>query len=196
MVQLPAMLTFLRRRLPTRAASWPVLSVFLFLVNSWALYRLFWYLPSWLEYLSLPRVLVIGAYALAWGLLESLALWILTLIISAMLPARWFREQFAPQGALIGLAAGLGAFLVQRQVSMIYKWEIWQVWAYTGLALAALFGGILLVGYLLRRYPRLLALATALAERMTVFGYIYLPLGILGLGWVLVRNLFLGGGQP
>lgn len=189
------MLTFLRHRLPSRTSSWPVLSIFLFLLNSWALYRLFWYLPSWLEYLSLLRVLVIAAYALAWGLVESLAMWALLLLISAVLPARWFRDQFAPQGSLVGLAAGLGAFLLQRQVSIIYKWEIWQVWAYTGLALAAFFGGLLLVGYLLQRYSRLQALASALADRMTVFGYIYLPLGIIGLVWVMARNLFSGGGQ-
>ena len=184
----------LRRRFPSRAESWPVLAVFLFLVNSWALYRLFWYLPSWLEYLSLGRVLVIAAYTSGFSLLESLSAWAVLLLIAAVLPPAWFKEQFTSQGAVVALATGLGAFLVQRRVSMILDWNSEQVYLFTGLSLGALFVGLLLAGWLLRRLPRLHSIVSSIIERMTIFGYIYFPLGMISLAWVIARNLLPLGG--
>ncbi|MFM8322067.1 MAG: hypothetical protein ACKOC5_14235 [Chloroflexota bacterium] len=177
-------------RLPTRGEVYPVFSTLVFLVYSWALYRLAWYLPSWMEYLSIPSLLIITAYTLSFAMFESLVMTGLLVLFSLLFPRGVFAGRFATLGSLLALAAGGGAFLLQRQVSMIYRWEIWQVFAYSaaalvGLALAALAGA-----WLLQRFERLQRLATAVAERMTIFPLLYLPLSLLSLAVVLFRNLF------
>jgi hypothetical protein len=176
-------------RFPRRAELLPVYAILLFLSGSWALYRFAWYLPSWMEYLSLSSVLVIAAYTLGYVLLESGVILGLVVLAGLAFPRPVFRSQFVAQGSTLALALGAGAALVQRQVSMIYRWEVWQVLTYSGAVLVAAVLLILLAAWLYRRFPRLLRLVNAFAERMTVFAYIYVPLGIIGLAVVVIRNL-------
>lgn len=177
-------------RLPTRRELLPVFSVLVFLVYSWALYRFSWYLPSWIEYLSIGSILIIAAYTVGFALVESTLVLGLFVLACAVLPPRVFRDQFAAQGSLLALASGAGAVLVQRQVSMIYRWEVWQVFAYSAAALLGCLALVLFSAWAFKRYQRLLNLANTLAERMTIFAYLYVPLGLLGLFVVILRNLF------
>ena len=177
-------------RLPQRAELLPVYSILLFLAGSWALYRFSWYLPSWMEYLSVGSVLVIAAYTLGYVLLEGALMLGLVVLASLVFPWHVFRSQFVAQGSTLALALGAGAVLVQRRVSMIYNWEIWQIFAYIGAVLIGCVLLILLAAWLYRRFPRLLGLVNSFAERMTVFAFIYIPLGIIGLAVIMIRNLF------
>lgn len=177
-------------RLPHRAELLPVYSILLFLSGSWALYRFAWYLPSWMEYLSIPSLLVMAAYTLGYVLLECALMLGLVVLVSLAFPRRVFRSQFVALGSTLALALGAGAVLVQRQVSMIYDWEVWQVFAYAGAVLVGMVLLILLAAWLFRRFPPLLRLVNSFAERMSVFAYVYIPLGIIGLAVVAIRNLF------
>lgn len=177
-------------RMPRRGELLPVYSTLLFLSGSWALYRFAWYLPSWMEYLSVPSLLVMAAYTLGYVLLESAVMLGLVVLVSLAFPRSVFRSQFVAVGCTLALALGAGAVLVQRRVSIIYDWEIWQVAAYSAAVLVGVVLLILLVAWLYRRFPRLLSLVNSLAERMTIFAYLYVPLGIIGLAVVIIRNLF------
>jgi hypothetical protein len=44
--------------------------------------------------------------------------------------------------------------------------------------------------FLFRKIPRLSRLTLAVAERMTVFVYLYIPLGLIGVLVVVARNLW------
>lgn len=165
-------------------------SILIFLVSGWALYRFFWYLPSWLQYLSIGSVLIIAAYTLGFSLLESLVMLGLIVLFSVVFPRRIFRDWFVAQGSLLALASGVGAVLIQRRVSMIYDWEAWQVWVFCGSVLLMLLLLVLVNAFLLLRYPFLPAFVNAFAQRMTVFSIVYVPLGILGLVVVILRNIF------
>jgi hypothetical protein len=181
---------FLSSRLPSRAEVFPVFSILAFLVYSWALYRLFWYLPSWLEYMSIPGVLIIAAYTLAFALFESLVMFGLLLLFCLAFPERFFRRCFVAQASLLALSWGAGAVLIQRQVSFIYRLENWQVGALLLAALAASVSIVLLGAWVFRRFDRLRRLVEDISERMTIFAMLYIPLGLIGVIVVLVRNLF------
>lgn len=180
----------LASRRPSRAEVWPVFSVFAFLVYSWALYRMFWYIPSWIEYLSLGNILVIAAYTLGFALLESGVMLGLTLLLCLAFPPRWFRQQFTAQASALAAVLGGGAFLIQRQASMIYDWTTGVIYAGMGGVLIGVVIFVLASAWLFRRFPILPRLVCAIAERMTIFALLYIPLGVLGVVVILLRNLF------
>jgi hypothetical protein len=161
-----------------------------FIVFSWTLYRTFWWVPSWLEYLSAWSVLIIIAYVMAFALVESLALMALMVLLSLILPRRVFKDQFILQGSTLTAALGLGAFLIQRNVSRIYRLELWQTLAYPVLVVAGILALVFISYFVFSRIALLSRLALAIAERMTIFAYLYVPLGLIGLIVVVARNLW------
>ena len=80
---------------------------------------MFFYLPSWLDDYSLPDALVICAYVLVFSLLESLVMLGFFLIAAVILPAKYFRKEFAVQASLLTLILGASAFLLQRKMKVI-----------------------------------------------------------------------------
>jgi hypothetical protein len=180
----------LKAKLPSRQEALAVFSVIVFIVFSWALYRVFWWVPSWLEYLSIWSILIIVSYVLGFALVESLAVFVLVVILSLLFPREYFKDQFIVQGSALSAMLGLVAFLVQRKVGLIYKLELWQTLAFP---ILILIGALLLVfifSFVLKRYQRLSRLLLTAAERMTVFAYLYVPLGLIGMLVVIVRNLW------
>ena len=179
----------IRRKLPTRQELLPVFAVFVFFGFSWALYRLFWYIPSWLEYLNIAKILAIVAYVLAFALLESLALTLGLVVFSLFFPARFFKDKFTLQGASLAALISLAGVLLQRKINLVYRLELWQLVVYPLAFLLLLIVAVLVFSYLFERLPFLSRLVSGIADRLTVFAYLYLPLSLLGLVVVLLRNL-------
>jgi len=167
-----------------------VFSVIVFIVFSWTLYRVFWWVPSWLEYLSIWNILIIVAYVLAFALFESLAVMGLIVILGLLFPKHTFKDQFIVQGSAISAALGVIAFLVQRKVSLIYKLELWQTLAYPTLIFLGTAILVLMLSVIFKRFNLLTRLVLAVAERMTIFVYLYVPLGLIGMLVVVARNLW------
>lgn len=180
----------LRSKLPSRQEGLLVLSIAVFIVFSWMLYRFFYQVPSWLGYLSVWGVLVIAAYALSFALVESLAFMGFILLLSLVFPARHFKEKFVAQGSTLTLAVGAGAVLLQRKINILSRLEVWHilVFAFAFLILLALL--VFISSLLFERFQFLTRLVHAVAERMTLFTYLYVPLGLLSLVVVILRNLF------
>ena len=180
----------IRSKLPTRQEIIPVFSSIAFIFFSWSLYRMFWKVPSWLYYLNIKEVLILAAYVLAFALFESLVALGFIVLLCMFLPTRRFKDKFAIQGSTAALLIGAGAVALQRKIGVIYDLEAWQILAYPALALALLVGLILAASYIYDRFQPLARLASALAERMTVFAFIYAPLGLIAAVVVLLRNIF------
>jgi hypothetical protein len=161
-----------------------------FIVFTWMLYRFFYQVPSWLGYLSLWGVLVIAAYALSFSLFESLTFMGFLLLLSLIFPARFFKDKFVAQGCTVTLAASAGAVLLQRKINVLSRLEVWhiQVSALAFLILVTLL--IFISSLLFERFRFLPRLIHAIADRMTLFAYLYVPLGLVGLVVVILRNLF------
>jgi hypothetical protein len=177
-------------KFPSKQEIPPVFSSISFIFFSWSLYRMFWQVPSWLYYLNVWDVLILAAYVVSFALFESLVVLIFLLFLAFILPARWFKDKFAIQGSTAAVLIGIGAVALQRKIGVIYKLEIWQILAFPVLALILLTVLTVAAAYIFKRFPILARLAANLADRMTVFAYIYVPLGLLGLAVVIWRNIF------
>lgn len=151
---------------------------------------MFFQLPSWLGYLSIGNVLSLAAYVLMFALFESLILLGVLLVIGAVLPANWLRKDFAVQGSTLTGIAALGAYLVQRNVGVLYKLPPERLALNALLILVGLLLALSISTFIYKRLPLLRKWVHSLADRMTVFTYLYVPLGILALAAVLLRNLF------
>ena len=161
-----------------------------FIVFTWTLYRMFYQVPSWLFYMDFGGVLVISAYILAFALFESLVLLGFVMLISLLLPPKFFREHFVAQGSAIMVLLGGGAYLLQRKIGLIYRLTSQQLIIYPIIILVVLLLLILLLAFIFARFNTLPILINRFAEWMTVFGYIYVPISLIGLSVVLIRNLF------
>ena len=175
----------LKTRLPSFASLVPVYSVIAFFVFGWEVYRYAWRLPSWLHYLTLGELLGIFSYAMLTGLVESLLILGFLLGLSALLPARFLRDVFIVRGTAISLGwlVSLIVFWIayERDGSLENFMVAWTV--------GALFLTVLLAR-LSTRVRWLGVFLAALADRLTVFLFLLMPLAALGLVVVFIRNIF------
>ena len=166
-----------------------VLSVIIFFDFTWTLYRFSYYLPSWLGYLNIWGTLVVAAYALSFALLESLVFLAFLLSLSLVFPPKFFQDKFVAQGSALTAVLGVGAFLLQRKIFIFYSMEMWQIAATVIAFPIAIVVLVLISSFLLDRFKILSRLANTVADRMTLFAWIYVPLGLLSLVVVVLRNL-------
>lgn len=183
-------LTKLRARFPAKQQVFPVFSVIVFSVFSWTLYREFFQVPSWLKYMSLGDILVITAYILAFALIESLVVLGFLLLLSLIFPTIHFRDKFISQGCTLVLVASLGALLLQENINDFYHLKIRELVSYPLAALVGMAILIFLLSFVFERIRVLSRLIQIIADRMTIFAYIYVPLGLLALALVILRNLW------
>jgi hypothetical protein len=181
----------LQARLPARHAIAPVFSVVAFFAFSWSLYRMFYWLPSWLYYLNLRDIFWLACYVVSYCLFESLAMLGLMLLLCLVFPRRVLRDQFVTVGSVIAGTLGVAAFLLQRKIGLLLRIETEIFFLAPVVVIVVLVIYIFVIAWLLRRFQVLTRLIAALADRMTVFLYFYVPLGLLGALLVLVRNIIL-----
>jgi hypothetical protein len=183
------LLARIRNRLPDRKQFWPVLSTVVFIVFSWTIYRALYQIPSWLYYLTLLDIFPLFAYILGYALLESLLVSAFLAAYCLILPERWMKKYFAAQGFVLAIFLAFLFYLLRSEFAAIQKLATWQMAAILpGLVLfMALL--ILLLARLMDRFPKLVRWLEGIGNRLTIFGYIYIPFGILGSLVVLIRNL-------
>lgn len=165
----------------------PVFALCAFFVFGWSIIWFFQKLPNWLPYLKVSDLAMILAYSQGFALVESIAVFLPLLGLAAILPRRWFAAQFVARAGVLVLALALWTVLFQLIFeAVIINWTAPEFVVWFGLALLS----IALAYVLVHRSDRTARALVGLAERMTVFVYIYVPLGIIGLLVILVRNLF------
>ena len=180
----------LAARLPSREQILPVFAVTVFIVFSWSLYRMFWYVPSWLGDFKMVEVLTIGAYVLVFALFESAVIFGIIVLFVIFLPSKMFKDTFVPTGCTLITIIGFSAFLLQRKMKIVYRLEMWQLILYPLLVLAAIFILIITLSWFYKRFDILAKITNTIAERMTVFLFIYIPLSVLSFAYLLVRSIF------
>jgi hypothetical protein len=164
----------------------PVFSTVLFPVFSWSMIWFFQKMPGWQPFLDAWAILSILAYALAFALLESLILLGLLVVLAAILPARALRARFVALGSTLVLATTFWTIIFQLIFEpVILYWSGAEFALWFGLALVSIILAMLLV----HRSRRAQGIVSALADQLTVFAYLYVPLGLLGLVVVLARNI-------
>lgn len=159
-----------------------------FFVHSWSIRGFLHEIPSFIHYLRVGQILAVFVYMMAVALVESLIITAILVLAGALLPRRWFVEDFPTNSLLSVLIVAFAmikledALLVDtRQLppfSFYYTWGAvtLAIWI-TALVLA-------------RKSKAVRAAASFLVDRLSLLGYLYLFLGAAGVLVVVVRNLW------
>ena len=171
-------------RLPSLQENIRVYAVIAAFLYSWTILWLFWELPSWLNFLTVGEIVPIFAYGLATDFLESLLALAGLNLLCLLLPRRWLRETFVPRGFLL-VALGLSYLM------MITYWLGKEAVYPAGLEYWSLLILVLLLPFSLYagRVPFIRNLTESVADRLTVFLYLLVPLSVISLLYVILRNL-------
>jgi hypothetical protein len=172
-------------RIPTWDKIAPVYAVIVLMVYTWTILWYFWKIPSWLLFMTVWELLSAFSFALATNLLESLTVLFLILLLCIILPKKWFYDVFVSRGATLALS-GLWYMTVLAKQFEIKKDYPTVLLAWTPAILAAIVLLVVIVGLI----PLARKIIEALAERLTVFLFISIPLSILALVGVAVEMLF------
>lgn len=174
-----------RNRFPSLQENLQVYAVIVAFLYTWTILWLFWELPSWLNFLTVGEILPIFAYALATNLLESLLVLAGLNLVCFLLPQHWFYTSFVPRSFLL-VASGLGYLMVF--ITLFGK----EAERPGGLLIGSLLVFVLLIpgSLFLGRIPIIKNLADSISDRLTIFVYLLVPLSLLAMLFILLRNLW------
>jgi len=79
---------------------------------------------------------------------------------------------------------------VQEKINLFPKFETWTLIAIPLGLLIAMTLVVFIFSKLFDRFPVISRLLSDIANRMTIFSYIYLPFSLVSLAVVLLRNIF------
>jgi hypothetical protein len=126
------------------------------------------------------------------ALFESLVFLFLILLVAVLFPDRYFKNRFVVQGSVVVWIMTIWALVVHEDLNRYISELNYQEFV------ISMFGSLILIlisialvsqmfVFRLHWLERLIAIV---AERMTIFLYVYLPLSIVGLVTILIRNVF------
>lgn len=185
--------TFIERfylKLPSKRELVPVYSATVFIIFTWVLYRLFWQIPSWLHDLNQRDVLILTFYVLAFALFESLSIMGIIILTSLIVPSKYFKDAFVVQGCTLLITITLIAIIIQRDTDIIFEREYWELLFWPLVMLVGVGLILILSKSIIKRWTIVTRFIEEVTQRMTVFLYLYIPLGLIGLIVVIFRNLF------
>jgi hypothetical protein len=173
------------KRFPTLEKLLPVYSIVVVVIYSWSLLRFFWRLPSLLFYSTAGEIAITYAYLVAVNFLESIVILLALIILSIILPGRWFFDRFVTKSVLL---VSLGLWYLGYIASHIsaeapYPYDLIR-WSP---AVAVL---IFALVFLLDQVGFLRKIILGLADSLIVFLFISIPISVISLLVVIVRNIF------
>jgi hypothetical protein len=176
-----------KRRLPAREDVFIVLSAILVAVFSWSIRGFFFVYPSLVLRYDAAEVFGIFSYMMAFAFVESILVLGSLIIVSTFMPKKWFREGFSYKGFLAVLVGSIAFIRYQTFLGGELP-AVKTIFLLAGESFFVLVCLILLFHFV----KRLQTILVSIAERFTVFVFLYIPLGFLGLIVVILRNLFKG----
>jgi len=180
------MLAVLKNRFPRLHQILAVYGLISLIVYCWTLIWFFWKLPSWEYFMTTGEIAIVLAYAMATNFIESLTVLLMPLFLCAVLPAKWFKDFFLSRGSslvILGLGYVMYISLHITSNNDSYPTNIVRLIPVIGLL-------ILILSFLAGRISLLRKLFEELADRATIFAYIFLPVGFISLLVVVARNIF------
>jgi len=181
-------LDLFRKRLPESSEFYTVLGISVFVVHSWSMWGFIHEVPSFILYFKTSQIFAIFSYMMGFALLESLMVAFGLGLISFLLPARWFKNGFI-YNSFITIVLGAITMLwfenriltfnntfPPKQELFVYVATVFSLWV-----------ALLLLFYFFKPMQKIVLF---ISDRIGVMSYLYVPLGVLGLIVVLVRNLW------
>jgi len=174
----------IKNKLPRLAQVYPVYAIIVILTYGWTIYWALWKLPSWLDFLPLGEIGAIFCYLMTTNLIESLLMLIGVLIISLILPQKWFRDLFISRGSV--LAASV---LIPIMVFEYHFDKPADYYSKLPLLLLIMFLIACVFVFLAGWIGIIRKVVEVFAENAVIFLFISLPVSVLSLIVVIVRNL-------
>ena len=162
-----------------------IYALIVWLVYTWTAVVFLSQLGALVAMLDIGDVLSVLAYAFSYDFFEILLILLILLGAVAILPARYLRDKFVLSGSCILAITASWAILFQLSYLDFTRLLPGQMLGWVGLSLASLGGALILAP----RVPRLDEICMDIAERATIFPYIYVPASLISLLVVLARNL-------
>jgi hypothetical protein len=172
------------KRIPRLEQIAPVYAVMVVMIYSWSLARFFWRLPSWLYFSSVGEIAVIFAYMMVVNLIESILVLLVPVLISIVLPQKWFYDRFITRGTML-VSLGLGYLMYfdnQLQYQKAFPLDL-VYWT------PAIIIAILVLAFLIDWTGFLDKILNELTNRFIIFLYISIPISLISLLIVLIRNI-------
>jgi hypothetical protein len=166
----------MKGKVPEKHLQITVLGFVVFLVFSWSIFWFLYRLPSWTYYLGAIDILSIFAYSMASSLFESLVIHLIMVMFAVVLPTDWFGSKYGAQSAVTLLAVIFVTFFSLGSTNQF----IWQLL----FLLIIIISNILVI-----RLEKLNQVINTLVGRFDIFIYVYIPLGVIGVLVVIVRNI-------
>ena len=176
------------KRLPHVNEIISIFAVISAMTYGWTLLAFLWKLPSWLDYLTYGEILTVYSYSLLTNFMESIFVLALILLLCVILPARFVRDVFTLRGtifaiSLLGTMMFVLSFYTDDNPALMESLPAWLVI----LVLSSLF--MVLLDMLSRNVRSVASALLWLSDRLTIFLYVNLPLSLLALIVVTIRNL-------
>ena len=173
------------KRLPEPQAILQVYAVIAFMLSAWTSVAFLWRLSTWLLTLNIGEIFTIFSYAMLTNLLESLIMLLILLVVSALLPPRFLRDDFIVRGTILsmGLLGSLMAYLALNRAFGIGNVAALLAGPIAVLSLMFFFLGFSSKVYWLR------SSATWISDHLIVFLFILVPLFIILSTYVILRNI-------
>ena len=175
-----SLLSKLNSRLPKLTQIIPVYSLIVMLVYGWTIYWFAWNLPSWLGLMPLMDVFSILAYSFIANFLESIVVLSVVIVLGIILPEKWLRGDFVLIAGFVVLYFLIfGMFLLYNFIPL----------PQLGRSVMAAFSLFFIGQYAIRRFRLARKVIGTLADRSVIFLYMSIPVTIVGLIVVLIRNI-------
>jgi hypothetical protein len=177
------------KRLPAKQDLTSAFLTIITIVNFWALIVFLYNFPGLIKQLPIKDIFSVLAYVLFSALVESSMIFIGLVLLSAILPARFLRENFRVRAALLLLLSTI--YIIPFQVN-IPRLSTLMLEAEVSIFIAmwtVLYAAELILFHLIiPRYPNFTARVSAIIDRVIVLGAVYLFLDLIGSGLVVLAN--------
>ncbi len=163
----------------------PVYAVIVMMVYVWSLFQYFWRLSSWLNFSTLGQVGGIYVYTVAVNFVESLLVLLVLLALSVVLPAAWFSDEFVVKGSTLTLLV-LGGL-------MLFNQTLFEDILHPSILLPKVLAFAAVTAFLVFLFGRIVFLKKMMEEianRMTVFLYLWMPITAISFLVFLTLNIF------
>ncbi len=174
----------IKNKLPILSQVYPVYAIIVIPVYGWTIYWALWKLPSWLDFLPLGQIGAIFCYLMATNFIESLLALLGVVIVSLILPQKWFRDVFVSRGSVLAATILVSIMVFEyhfdKPSDYFYKFPLY-------LPLILLIAGVL--AFLAGRIRIIRKAVEVFAENAVIFIFISLPVSLLSLIVIIVRNL-------
>ena len=179
------LLNLVRKQLPPKNEINLVLGIVIFVVHTWSIKNFLYKIPSFLLYTSPTDIFAILCYMMAFALLESLVVITGMVVLSTILPHPWLRDGFAYKGFVIVSVFTIASIWLQRTIGGEFpaKTFFWVL----GLIILST---VTVLCFLMSKLPLLQKIALEIEERINIMLYIYVPLGLIGIVVIIIRNIF------